>query len=595
MEEKYNIKGSFVLSIIGLLMLCLVLRLFQLQILEVGKYRHASSINHILEIPLRPLRGDILDRNGRKLAQNHIQYDLYIASIGDDKADSEHLKSLAALTQMNAEDIENASKILETSSGEAPVLLKTDIPLGMVIELKEKSDDFQFALIDKSSKRSYPLGTLTSHILGYLREIDDQRLKELKGAGYLPGDITGDNGIERQYDTNLRGFAGRKLMEVDNRGHWKGLLKRWEENEDGTWIQKTALYPPTKGKDLGLTIDSSLQKLVAREIGENIGGAIVMDANSGEILAMYCYPVFDANLFVGKVNSIDWADLMNNPDKPLQNRLIQNAYPPGSVFKVILALAGLIEGKITPHTTVQCTGTHKVGSRDFKCWKKYGHGQVDLNRAIAESCDIYFYQLGEKLGAEKIVEYANLLGFGSATGIDLPGENSGLIPTAQWKQERIGERWYKGDTVNMSIGQGFLQVTPIQIVRLYAFFANGGKLINPHLNLVAITRDNTPEKLKNINPEYLKIISDGLRRTVTSGTARGCYLPDVSIAGKTGTADDPPRKIPHSWFVSFAPAENPKVVLVVFGQNGGHSDKLAVPIAKKIYSSSEMRHYITVE
>ena len=590
--KSFNAKGTLVLFVVTLMMIGLITRLFQLQIIQFGMYLHESSLNHILEIRLKAPRGDVIDRNGVKLAQNHIQYDLYISTIGDEEADNRHLEAIARLTGISDEEIAKAKLEMEKASGEAPVLIKNDIPLGLVVELKEKSDYYKYALVDKSSKRSYPYGKLTSHILGYLREIDEQRLKELKGLGYLPGDIVGDNGIERQYESNLRGSTGRKFMEVDNKGHWVGLLKRWVEADDGTWIQKSQHFPPGKGNDVNLTIDINLQKRLSAEIGENVGGAIIMDVNSGEILAMYAYPGFDANLFVGPVMPVDWSDIVNHPDKPMQNRLIQNAYPPGSVFKVVVALAGLIEGKITTRTQVNCKGVFEIGNREFKCWKTYGHGNVNLNRAIAESCDIYFYTLGEKLGSENIVKYSRLLGLGTETGIDIPNEKSGLVPTPEWKLDRIGERWYAGDTINMSIGQGFLQLTPIQVLRVYAFFGNGGKLINPHLNTTAQTRDDTPEELKNIDPEIIKIINKGLLETVNFGTARICKVKDFSIAGKTGTAEDPPRKIPHSWFTSFAPADNPKVTMIVFGQNGGHSDKLAVPIAKRIYESEEMRRYI---
>lgn len=555
-------------------------------------YTHESTLNHVLEIPLKAPRGDILDRNGIKLAQNHIQYDLYISTTGEKETDLRHFDAIAKLAVISESQIAKVKKSMENASGLAPILIKEDIPLGLVVELKEKSDYYKYALVDKSSKRSYPYGKLTSHILGYLRQIDDTRLKELKNLGYSSGDIIGDNGIERQYESNLRGAAGRKFMEVNNKGHWVGLLSRWEESDDGNWMRKTQHFPPTKGNDINLTIDIELQKRVAAELGENVGGVMVMDVNSGEILAMYAYPGFDANLFAGPVMSVDWSDILNHPDKPLQNRLIQNAYPPGSVFKVVVALAGLVENKITTRTQVTCNGVFEIGNHEFRCWKKWGHGNVDLNKAIAESCDVYFYTLGEKLGHESIIKYSKLLGLGAETGIDIPGEKSGLVPTPEWKLDRIGERWYTGDTINMSIGQGFLQMTPIQVLRVYAFFANGGKLINPHLNITAQTRDDTPDELSDIDPDVLNIINKGLMATVSYGTGRIAKMTDFLVAGKTGTAEDPPRKVAHSWFASYAPADNPKVAMIVFGQNGGHSDELAVPIARMIYESPEMRKYI---
>lgn len=581
--------------VIVLFMIALIVRLFQLQILNVDKYRYESNLNHILEIPTRAPRGDIFDRNGVKLAQNHIQYDLYIATIGDKDADSMHLESIAKQVNLSEDEVANVRKTMEKASGEAPVLVKTDIPLSMVVELKEKGDEYQYALVEKAPKRSYPHGELTAHVIGYLREIDEKRLRELKDSGYVPGDIVGGYGIERQYETSLRGVAGRKMMEVDHRGNWKGLLKKWEEDSDGEWVLTNQEFPPAKGKDLSLTLDIELQKRVAAEIGQNIGGVIVMVPKTGEILALYSYPSFDSNLFVGPVNAMDWSDLMDNPSKPMQNRLIQNSYPPGSVFKVLMAFASLNEQVVTSETRVNCRGSIEVGNRVVKCWNLAGHGVVDICAALSQSCDVFFYTIGLKLGVEKISEYCGLFKLNDLSGIDLPSEKAGFIPSEEWKKEKFKERWYAGDTVNFAIGQGFLQLTPIGITRLYAYFSNGGHLVNPHLNKAALTRDDTPEKLKNINPMYLQKIQNGLEGTVAHGTARSGKSVDFNIAGKTGTADDPPRKIPHSWFVSFAPAENPKVLMLVFSQNGGHGDTKAVPIAKRIYESEEMRKYILDE
>jgi penicillin-binding protein 2 len=576
-------KNYILMFAIVLFMFVLIVRLFQLQILNVDKYRYEANLNHILEIPIRAPRGDIFDRNGVKLAQNHIQYDLYIATIGDKESDATHLESIAKLVNLSKDEIATAQKIMEKASGEAPVLVKTDIPLSMVVELKERGDEYQYALVEKSSKRSYPYGELTAHVIGYLREIDEKRLKELKGSGYVLGDIVGGYGIERQYETSLKGVAGRKMMEVDHKGNWKGLLKNWEEDSEGEWVLTNQEFPPTKGKDLKLTLDIELQKRVATEVSDNTGGVIIMVPKTGEILALYSYPSFDSNLFVGPVNSMDWSDIMDDPLKPMQNRLIQNSYPPGSVFKVLMAFASMNENVVTAETRVSCRGRIEIGDRIVKCWNLTGHGVMDICSALSQSCDVFFYTIGLKLGVEKIDEYCGLFKLDGLTGIDLPSEKAGFIPSEEWKKSKLKERWYAGDTVNFSIGQGFLQLTPIGIIRLYAYFSNGGHLINPHLNEAALTRDETPEQLKNINPLYLQKIQDGLEGTVAHGTARSGKSVDFNIAGKTGTAEDPPRKKPHSWFVSFAPAENPKVVM------------LAVPIAKRIYESEEMRKYILDE
>lgn len=585
-------KTWFFLALIALLMLVLIARLFQLQVVNFHRYRSESTRNHVQRITLRAPRGDILDRNGIKLAQNHVQYDLYLATTGDFETDNKHLSVLAQLAGLDETYSKKARDILKKVSGEAPVLVKTDIPLGLVIELREKTDDFQFALIDNSSKRSYPYGELTSHVLGYLREIDEQKLRGLKDAGYTAGDLVGESGIESQYDTSLKGVPGYQLMEVNHLGHWMGLLKKWEEDDEGKWYQKPQKFPPNKGKDIQLTIDIELQKRVATEMGEHVGGVAVMDVHTGDILALYSYPTFDANLFTGLIPKVEWKEILEHPDKPLQNRMIQNAYPPGSVFKALIAIAGLMENKITRDSPVNCRGVYTVGNRDFKCWKAGGHGTVSLERGLAQSCDVYFYTVGERLGIDNIRKYGGYFGIGSPTGIDVPGEKSGFLPSPEWKQQRFKQKWFTGDTVNMSIGQGFLQLTPIQLLRLYAFVANGGKLVKPHLNMAVLTKDETPPELKQIDPRILDDVRRGLAGCVQSGTARGCYFSDLKISGKTGTADDPPRKRPHSWFVSYAPSDNPRIAMVVFGQNGGHSDEIAVPIARKIYASPEMRKYL---
>jgi penicillin-binding protein 2 len=592
--EEIPWRFYIVIGIIILMMGGLVLRLFQLQVIQAGFYRNKSTMNHVLEIPMNAPRGDIYDRNGIKLAQNHIGYDLFLSTTGDNETDIKHLNKLAVLAKVPQKEIDASLARLKKAQGKAPILLKRDITLPLVIEIKEKYDEYPFALIDHSPKRSYPYGELTSHIIGYIREIDESKLKGMKTAGYSPGDLVGWSGIERQYDKNLRGAAGRKLMEVDHRGNWMGLVKNWEENAKGDWELKDQLYPPEKGNDIHLTIDIDLQRQAAAALGENVGGVAIMDVHSGEILAMYSYPTFDSNLFTGPVMSVDWNEIINAPNNPLQNRLFQNAYPPGSIFKPIVAYSGFLHGTLTPSTSVTCRGALKVGNREFKCWKAGGHGTVNIISALAQSCDVFFYTIGGDVGIDNILEISHYLGFATDTGIDLPDEKPGFLPSPKWKEKHFKQKWYAGDTVNMSIGQGFLQVTPLQMLRAFAFLANGGKLVNPHLNTALMTRDETPKELSKIDPLDFALIRQGLRAAIVSGTAHRAYLPDIPIAGKTGSAQDPPRNKTHSWFVSFAPYDNPQVAMVVFGQNAGHSDVMAVPIAKKIWECREMKKYLQI-
>jgi penicillin-binding protein 2 len=364
---------------------------------------------------------------------------------------------------------------------------------------------------------------------------------------------------------------------------------------------------PFPGNNLILTIDLDLQRVAEEAFQDKRGALIAMDPKTGKILAMVSKPSFDPDLFTRNISTEEWKSLMENPHHPLQNKGIQGQYPPGSVFKIVTAIAGLESGVITPDTQLTCTGTYPYGNRDFRCWKEGGHGTLSLHRAIVESCDIYFYQVGLKVGVDRIAHYANELGLGRATGIHLPHEKPGIVPSSSWKKKRLGVQWYSGETLSLAVGQGYLNATPIQLVSLISAVSNGGKFYLPQVverveNIYGtVLKEYPPVEIgrANISENTLRIVQEALSGVVNEphGTGWACALKGVRVAGKTGTAqvirmaqnfrkgdmDRMPLKFrDHAWFVAYAPCENPRIATAVLVEHGGFGAAAAVPIAKKV-------------
>jgi penicillin-binding protein 2 len=335
-----------------------------------------------------------------------------------------------------------------------------------------------------------------------------------------------------------------------------------------------------------------MQRAINLILGDRVGGVVAMDPRDGSILALVSEPGFDPNLFAPSgADRSGWDAILNDPDHPLLNRPVHNAYVPGSTFKLATFLAAGKAGLLYPGRTWLCQGRIEVGDRFFNCWNRGGHGVVDSVRAVAESCDVTFWLMAQELGHDPIADMAKEIGFGAPTGIDLPAERGGLIPDEEWKMNRWGERWYTGDTLNMAIGQGFVQVNLLQEARVLALVANGGYLVPPHVNQL-LTPDRSSLQKLDISDSVISQLRQGLRQAVATGTARACNLGWIEIAGKTGTADDPPRPDPHSWFISFGPYSDPKLALVVFLENGGHGDEKAAPLAAQIWNCDEVKAYL---
>jgi penicillin-binding protein 2 len=487
---------------------------------------------------------------------------------------------------MTQEEIEEKIRAQRRGAPFRPVKIKSDIDWNELAILESNRVHLPGLLVDVRPRRAYDYGDLASHLIGYLGEVDENELN----PPYRMGALIGKYGVEYQWESDLRGVDGGRQIEVDALGRE---------------VRPLGVVEPFPGNNLFLTIDLDLQKTAEEAYKDKNGALIAMDPKTGHILAMVSKPSFEP--FARNVSPEEWKALRENPYHPLTNKGIQGQYPAGSVFKIITAIAGLESGVITPSTQFHCAGAFPYGNRDFRCWKQGGHGNLSLHRAIVESCDIYFYQVGLKVGVDLIAHYANAFGLGKLTGISLPHEKPGSVPSSSWKKKRFGVPWYSGETLSFSVGQGYLLTTPLQLLMLISGVANGGKLPLPQVvEKVEDIYGNTlkeypPEESGrvNVSQKTLEVIQGALKGAVNEphGTGSACLLKEVKVAGKTGTAqvialpEDFKRgeinRIPlkfrdHAWFVAYAPVEDPKISVVVLVEHGGFGASAAAPIAKKV-------------
>ncbi len=447
-------------------------------------------------------------------------------------------------------------------------------------------------VVDIVPVREYIYGEMVAHLLGYVGEISPSELDRDTSASYRADDVVGKYGIEKHLDDVLKGKSGGEQVEVDAAGRRLNVLGNID---------------PVSGHTIVLNIDSDLQKVCWDAFKERAGTVVVMEPHTGAVLAMVSRPSFDPNLFNRGISEQRWKELTEDPRCPLQNRAISGQYPPGSTYKLFVAAAALEEGLITKDTETWCNGTYPMGNRTFRCWKKRGHGTVDLHRAIVESCDVYFYHLGDLLGVDTLAKYAQAFGFGSGTGVSLPGEKSGLVPTREWKLRRFGEPWQRGETTSLAIGQGFALATPLQLLRAYCALANGGTLYKPWLVKRIETADGQtiqefPPEVEGVVPvsrKNLDILRYALWGVVNEphGTGGALKRKEQDVCGKTGTAqvislpdDDeeeqkgeiPYRFRDHALFVCFAPYTDPEVAVMVVVEHGGHGGSAAAPVARRV-------------
>ncbi len=549
--------------------LLLVMRLWQLQILQGDEYRKFSEANRLRIVSIPAPRGIIFDRNGIPLVKNS---PYYFASIIPDEFDKSKIYHLSKVLNIPAEEI--LEKITSRDlSPFVPIRLKQGLSFSEIAFIEARRSDFPGLFIEVEVNREYMFGDVGSHLIGYLGKLSPSQVKDPAYKDIPPDMFIGQWGIEKLSDNFLRGAPGKRIIEVNALGREIRLLQ-----ED----------PPEKGKDITLSIDINLQKESEKAFGDRAGALVAIKPDTGEILGLISKPSFDPNLFTRGISYDDWIALAKDKKNPLLNRALQSQYPPGSTFKIVTAIAGLEEGVITPDTKVDCRGGISYGKWRFGCWRKQGHGVVSLHRAIVESCDVYFYEVGRRLGIDRLHDYAINLGLGKKSGIELGMEREGLIPNAAWKLENKKIPWFLGETFNSAIGQGYVSVTPIQLAVMTSAVVNGGILHKPTL-----IKDSQPVisgKL-NISGNNLELVKKGLFGVVNepSGTGWAAKSQMTDIAGKTGTAQVVAMKSgvryygerfrDHAWFVAFAPVEKPEVALAVLVEHGGHGGGTAAPIA----------------
>jgi penicillin-binding protein 2 len=592
-QRMEDFKGiyRYLVVFIGLAFLLIFIRLWSLQVIKGSDLRRLSE-NNCIRLRENPAdRGMLLDRKGRILARNRPSFEVYLVP-EDVKANPEVIAQVGKLLNIPTEDIQQRFDTQKRRAPFKPVKIKSDIEWNELALLETNRVRLPGLIVDVRPRRAYDYGDLASHLIGYLGEIDENELKQSKETAYRMGALIGKYGIEYRWEDDLRGVDGGRQIEVDALGRE---------------IRPLGVVEPFPGNNLFLTIDLDLQKTAEEAYQDKNGALVAMDPKTGYILAMVSKPSFEPDAFARNILPDEWKSLVENPSHPLQNKGIQGQYPAGSVFKIITAIAGLESGAITPNTQLTCTGAFPYGNRSFRCWKEGGHGSISLHRAIAESCDIYFYQVGLKVGPDLIAHYANEFGLGKATGIALPHERPGTVPSSSWKKKRFGVPWYSGETLSFSVGQGYLNVTPLQLLMLISGVANGGKFFLPQV--VEKVENIYGSKLKeyppvelgraNVSEKTLQIVQDALRGAVNDphGTGWTCALKDVKVAGKTGTAQviklpenfkkGDMNRVPlkfrdHAWFVAYAPFEDPKIAVAVLVEHGGFGASAAAPIAKKV-------------
>lgn len=550
----------------------LFLGLLNLQVIKGDNFRELSNKNSIRLIPQPGMRGRILDRKGNVIVGNRLSYNVLISPENPIKADTtpDIDKILMRVSKILDTDIENLKIRLkdEYVLPFAPIIIAQNLDINKAIILEELKRDLPGLIIQPYPERSYPYGRLASHVIGYLGQIDRWRLTKLKDFGYKTKDIVGFGGVEEKYDYYLRQQDGGMQVKVDHLGRFVRVL---------------GFRSPKNGRDIQLTLDLKIQRIIEKGLLDRIGSVIVMEPYSGEILAMASNPNFSPSVFTKKWDSYI-LDIFDNPQAPLVNRSISSVYPAGSVFKLVVATSALETRKINLSTSFFCPGSIHIGNQEFSCWNK--HEQQNLMDAIIHSCNIFFYRTGLLLGGQLIHDFALKFGFSEPTSVDLPYETGGFVPSPLWKRIYKFKNWFDGDTANLAIGQAELLVSPLQITRMMAVFANQGLLVTPYIvkaidgyDIADSQRKIMRVPLKEHTIEYIR---QALRKVVADrgGTANILSALDVSVAGKTGTAQVS-RGQPHGWFVGFLPFKNPKFVICVFLEHAG-SGQASCVLAKQI-------------
>lgn len=557
--------------------LSLILRMMYLQLYRGDKYAYLAEKNRFKLKKIESPRGKIYDRNGRLVVTNGAGYRLVYLKERDNNP--EIVKEISEVTGYDEEFIKKRIKNGEIFPYTRENVLVESLDEETAHKLMEKIIDYPYLQVQTYSKRRYLYDSTASHSIGYVKKISEKEYEKLKDEGYSPRDIIGKDGLERTYDKELQGEDGYEYIEVNA---FNRVQRRVAEEKI-----------PVPGKNLYMTLDMELQEYMEEQFKEDkrVGAFIAMDPKTGELITMVSYPTYSLNMFSSQILNEDWQKIINDPGRPLTNKTIAGEYPPGSVFKVVLAISFLENGIDPKEKYLDRNGYYEIGKWRWRAWKAGGHGYVDMKKSIVESANPYYYRLADQIGHKPIVETAHIFGLGEKTGIDIPGEKRGILPDVEWKKKVIGSGWYKGDTILLSIGQGYLTVTPLQIAVLYAAIANKGYTYSPHLakSLVDFSGEKVEEvlgkkhEIKNFPKKYYDILNDALIATVAqnNGTTKILRRKDITVAAKSGSAQNAHSKTTHAWVAGYFPAEDPEIVFTVVLEGAGGGGAMGGAMAKK--------------
>ena len=584
-------RSKAVFTIVKILFGAVLVLYWKIQILDHAKYWALSESNRTREVVLAAPRGLILDRNGVKLADNAASFTASIVRDNSGDLDAS-VRRIGDLLGLPVETVRARIGRFGSLPGYKPVPIKDNLTMEEVSRIEARRYEFPELLVTAEPKRIYPQGSVAAHVLGYLQELTMDELRSNRFRDHQAGDLVGRNGIERRYEARLVGKKGRLLEIVDSVGKPKGEAAREE---------------PKQGENLTLSIDINLQKKAEELLLGKEGAIVVLDTVNGEVLALASFPTFDPNKFINRFTADEWLSLIRSPDYPLENRAIRGLYSPGSVFKPVMAIGALESGLIGEDTTYYCGGKIEIYGHPFACWLEAGHGSLNLLNALRYSCNIYFYNIGRRMGIEDIAKTAEKMGLGRKTGIDLPGEKEGLVPQPDWKKRTHKVGWFAGETISVAIGQGPLIVTPLQVAAYTALIANRGKPIVPCLFLAPVdeTAKTSADPFKqagrvDIRPSSFEKVIEGMYRSVNEeGTGRAARVDGFDVCGKTGSTQiistEKAEKLKktiktHSWFTGFAPRQKSRYVVTVLVEYGGMGGAAAAPLAKPLFELCRSRN-----
>jgi len=577
-----------------LVFLFLVLYFWKIQVLDYREFWKKSEDNRIRESVVPPQRGLVYSRNGALLARNIGSFKAFI--VRENCEDLEKSCGEAArLLQLETEVIKERMQKYASSPDFVPIMVKEDLKHSEVAVIEGRKMEMPELIVQAEPKRHYPQGTLAAHVLGYLLEISTEELRSERYPGRRIGDLIGNTGIEKQYEEVLYGKEGRRLEVVDSMGRSQGVL---------------AEQASVPGQNIWLTIDDEIQGRAEELLSGREGAVVVMHPKTGEILALASYPTYDPNKFINRFTPEEWMELVDSPEFPLENRTIRGMYAPGSIFKLVMALAALDAKIISDRTSFICSGSVVIYNHPFRCWYGPGHGAVNLYGGLEHSCNVFFYQIGRRMDIDDIARYARMFGFGQDAGIDLPGGKVGLVPDRKWKREVRNAPWYPGETISVSIGQGPLLVSPLQIAVFTSLIATRGKKIIPHL-LLGFGKEDPSNGFESredgaiieIDRSQFDKVKRGMWMAVNdTGTARLAMVPGFDVCGKTGSTQVVGTEVAeklakqkkiiktHSWFTGFAPRDDPDVVVTVLVEYGGGGGETAAPLAKRLFELFRMKY-----